>query len=129
MVVLLTRVCEVLHARRAQGLESILVASMCRYRTIILGGASRPAIERGGGGRVSEWVCGKMLAVFAIGNRVQALEKRDYEIQTSPHNATCIPRFSVFASPFAGASIFFSRSAVPSGLSFRALRLLSLHCH
>lgn len=31
----------VLHPRRAQGIESILVASMCRYRTIILGGASR----------------------------------------------------------------------------------------
>jgi hypothetical protein len=61
------------------------------------------------------------------GSKLQ--KKRDYEIQTSPRNATCIPRSSVFASPFAGASLFFSRSAVPSGLSFRAPRLLSLHCH
>lgn len=30
-----------LHSRQAQGIGSILVASMCRYRTIILGGASR----------------------------------------------------------------------------------------
>jgi hypothetical protein len=90
MVVLLTRVCAVLHPRRAQGLESILVASMCRYRTIILGGASRLAIARGGGGRVSEVGAARCSRSSQSETGVQALEKRDYEIQTSLHNATCI---------------------------------------
>jgi hypothetical protein len=40
MVGLVRWVCEALHPRRAQGIESILVASRCLYRTIILGGAS-----------------------------------------------------------------------------------------
>lgn len=43
-------VCAVRHPRRAQGVESIVVTSMCRYRTIILGGASRRANKLRGGG-------------------------------------------------------------------------------
>jgi hypothetical protein len=48
--------------RRAQGIESILVASMCRYRTIILRGASRLRTERDGGG-VGGSESGKVLSL------------------------------------------------------------------
>lgn len=46
------RVGGLLHSRQAQGIESILVASMCRYRTIILGDASRLRAEAGVYGRL-----------------------------------------------------------------------------
>jgi hypothetical protein len=95
--------------RRAQGIVSILVASMCRYRTIILRGASSLRQRK-----ATAWVrlqaarCRRLLLPCRPGS-CQA-RKRDYGIQTSLHDAIFPRNTPTRIRPFPYMSLLLAHS-------------------